>query len=121
LNRSHIDHDNAAFDDAGDVVPSVGFDYAAVDGAFANEDAIRSRAEELDRNRQQEDVIRLIEWLTSGAPSLAEIGRRTLTLRHHLRPETSQKKLAARCGITEAALSMRLSKLRRSLSSQNQN
>lgn len=118
---SHTQHDDAAAFADGELVPSVDFDFDAIDSAIPDDSPILARAEELNRTKQQEDTIRLLQWLTSGTPSLAEVGRRTLTLRHYLRPETTQKKLAARCGITEAALSMRMTKLRRLLSSRNQN
>jgi len=99
----------AAFNDASEIVPSVGFDYAAVDHEpDSRDDGARP---------SREIVVRLLNLLTDGNPRPSEVGRRVLLLQHMLNAEGSQRRLAARMGLAESRVSERLAAMRHTLSS----
>lgn len=97
----------AAFSDAGETVPSIGFDYAAVDGVKdSGDDGARS---------EREITVRLLQWLNGGNASRLEIGTRSLVLQYWFNPEGTQRQLAKRMRIPESKVSERLAELRRKL------
>lgn len=89
------------FDDAGDLVPITG---------PAEQDHHPD-----DHQRQRlETIVRLVQWL-GATGSAVDVGRRLIVLQWLLRPAGSQRELAQRLGVSESAISQRLTKLREEL------
>ena len=89
--------DDAAFDDAGGVVPSVGFDFDAVDGVAPNDAPIRERFDEIERLKIVRAVLAMLQATTNDAQ---EIGRRVQVFSHLLTQRESQRALAKRMNLT---------------------
>ncbi len=97
-----------AFDESGRIVPVVWPGEAEDPGELAEADARRLRLEM---------IYRLLDYFIHGTPTPAQIGARLLTLAYLLKcPSLNcgrQKDLAARLGVTEAAVSRAVKILRR--------
>jgi len=107
--RANPDRDDGpAFNDAGEVEPSVGFDYTAVEANLGEPPARKE-------DGRDETAIRILQFLSAGNADAKEIGVRVLLLSHVVRPDGTQAQLAARTGLTTARISQRIASIRERL------
>jgi hypothetical protein len=101
------------FDDDGQAVPAVDFDFADVQGWDDEIDTGPLR--QIRRAVQKETIVRLIQHLTSGNPSAEHLGRRVhyLAFRLGQSPCKTQADLAQKLGISEAAVSKQVKAAKR--------
>ena len=101
-----------AFDDGGNRIPALGFDYEAVDSRISSETSqdTFSAADLADAVRiaMQETTVRLLQDLCAGSATDREVGRRAILKLHCVRPESTHKELAERLGLTEGRISQLL-------------
>lgn len=104
--ESHVDYFSTPLDEQGHHVLTSDFAYPK-DG---EEPDMQSGS-----RTEREITFQIFHQLSSGNASALEIGRRVLVHHYFLSREGSQRQLAERLGVKEAAVSMRLAALRKQL------
>lgn len=101
-----------AFDDDGNQVPTVDFDYAALDAPTSSELSAADAA----RLRQQ-TLVRSLKFLCTGRCNPRTVGRRVMLLRHVITQEPpTQRELARMMAVSEARISAAVKSLKKELS-----
>lgn len=102
---------NLAFDDRGEVVPTVGFDFDAVE---AHPDGEPEQSQDDVARARRETLFRLLHCLTTGAGT-KRIGQRALVLAFlaGATPFKTQKELAAKLGVSAGRVSQILNSAKR--------
>jgi hypothetical protein len=109
---SHGAPSDMGFDDAGERVRVVGFDYGAIDGEQADSNA--------GNRSSREAVIKFAQWTERGNASPEEIGRRVLTFLHIINPESTLQALGNRMGLDKSNASRRVREMHETLGSATQ-
>ena len=84
----------------------------AVDGYKAIFDKMDCEQDGESNSRTSGEIaVRLLQRLTQGTPTPAEIGRRVLAMQYLINPDCSQRLLAKRMGVSAGKVSSRLKRL----------